>query len=129
MAQETILETLKNICLNCLANEPSDPTEREIGYSAAMEHIVKIIDKQTNKVEKQTAVEWLINQLKQYDFADIKDQENYIIKIQSWVLTEKVEQAREMEEQQMLEFWNGGIDCTEGGVCFDQYYNETYKKE
>jgi hypothetical protein len=54
MKQETILETLKNICLNCLANEPSDPTEREIGYSAAMEHIVQIIDKQTNKVEKQT---------------------------------------------------------------------------
>jgi hypothetical protein len=54
MKQETILETLKNICLNCLANEPSDPTEREIGYSAAMEHIVQIIDKQTNKVEKET---------------------------------------------------------------------------
>ncbi len=45
---------MKNFCLNCLANEPSDPTEREIGYSAAMEHIVQIIDKQTNKVEKQT---------------------------------------------------------------------------
>jgi hypothetical protein len=29
----------------------------------------------------------------------------------------------------MLEFWNGGIDCTEGGVCFDQYYNETFKNK
>jgi hypothetical protein len=50
MEQETILETLKNICLNCLANEPSDPTEREIGYSAAMEHIIKIIDDNTTNL-------------------------------------------------------------------------------
>ena len=52
MTQKETLEMLKNICRNCLENEPSDPTEREIGYSAAMEHIVQIIDKQTNKVEK-----------------------------------------------------------------------------
>jgi hypothetical protein len=50
MKQQTILETLKNICLNCLANEPSDPTEREIGYSAAMEHIIKIIDDNTTNL-------------------------------------------------------------------------------
>jgi len=50
MKQETILEKLKNICLNCLANEPSDPTEREIGYSAAMEHIIKIIDDNTTNL-------------------------------------------------------------------------------
>ena len=50
MKQQTILETLKNICLNCLANEPSDPTEREIGYSEAMEHIIKIIDDNTTNL-------------------------------------------------------------------------------
>ena len=50
MKQQTILETLKNICLNCLANEPSDPTEREIGYSAAMKHIIKIIDDNTTNL-------------------------------------------------------------------------------
>jgi hypothetical protein len=50
MKQETILETIKNICLNCLANEISDDLEREIGYELAMEHIVQIIDKQTNKL-------------------------------------------------------------------------------
>jgi hypothetical protein len=44
MTQKETLEMLKNICRNCLANEPSDPTEREIGYSAAMEDIIKIID-------------------------------------------------------------------------------------
>jgi hypothetical protein len=34
-----------------------------------------------------------------------------------------------MEKQQMFEFWNGGIDCTEEkGKSFEQYYKETYKK-
>ncbi len=52
---------------------------------------------------KQTAVEWLVEQLKEYDFANIKDQENYIIKIQSWVLAEKIEQAKEMDKEQIIE--------------------------
>jgi hypothetical protein len=40
-----------------------------------------------------------------------------------------LKKAKEMEEQRMFEFWNGGIDCTEGGVCFDQYYNKHYKNQ
>jgi hypothetical protein len=47
--------------------------------------------------KQQTAVEWLVEQFKEYDFADVKDTENYIIKMQSFVLTEKLEQAKEME--------------------------------
>ena len=49
---------------------------------------------------KQTAVEWLVEQLKEYDFADIKDTENYIIKIPAWILTEKEDQAKAMEKEQ-----------------------------
>ena len=66
-------------------------------------------------MEKQTAIEWLIQQFSKH----------YAI----WQLEDEIKQAKEMEEQQMLEFWNGGIDCTEGGVCFDQYYNETFKNK
>ena len=58
---------------------------------------------------KQTAVRWLVEQLKLegYDHT--------------------VEQALAMEKDQMFELWNGGINCTEeGGKSFDQYYNETY---
>jgi hypothetical protein len=66
-------------------------------------------------MEQQTAVEWLIQQFSKH----------YAI----WQLEDEIKQAKEMEEQQMLEFWNGGIDCTEGGVCFDQYYNETFKNK
>jgi hypothetical protein len=78
-------------------------------------------------MNKQTAVGWLIEQLKEYDFADIKDNENYIIKIPAWVLTEKEEQAKQMEKEQLFEFFKAGQDSTEeGGKSFDQYYNETY---
>jgi hypothetical protein len=50
--------------------------------------------------KQQTAVEWLVEQFKEYDFADVKDTENYIIKMQSFVLTEKLEQAKEMQKEQ-----------------------------
>jgi len=102
MEQETILETLKNICLNCLENEPSDPTEREIGYSAAMEHIVQIIDKQTNKVEKQTPVEWLINQIEEKGDAR-KTPYTTIIKLylDTPKYNELINKAKEMEKEQI----------------------------
>ena len=53
----------------------------------------------TNKKQRMT-VEWLVEQFKEYDFADVKDTENYIIKMQSFVLTEKLEQAKEMQKEQ-----------------------------
>jgi len=41
-----------------------------------------------------------------------------------------LKKAKEIEEQRMFEFWNGGIDCTEeGGKSFEQYYNETFKNQ
>ncbi len=67
-------------------------------------------------MKQQTAVEWLIQQFSKH----------YAI----WQLEDEIKQAKEMEEQQMLEFWNGGIDCTEeGGKSFEQYYNETFKNK
>ena len=45
-------------------------------------------------------------------------------------LKELYEQAKELEKQQAFEFWKGGIACTEeGGKSFEQYYNETFKKD
>jgi hypothetical protein len=83
-------------------------------------------------MKQKTAIEWLIDQLKQYDFADIKDQENYIIKIQSWVLTEKVEQAKEMEKQNLEKFYDHGslsLLETGHGDTFEKYYNKTFKNK
>ena len=50
---------------------------------------------------EKTAVEWLVEQLKEYDFADIKYPENYIINIPAWILTEKEEQAKAMEKERL----------------------------
>lgn len=67
---------------------------------------------------KQTAVEWLAKEL--YEKMEMKGDGEIFDKI--------LEQAKEMEKQQMFEFWNGGIDCTEErGKSFEQYYKETYE--
>jgi hypothetical protein len=47
---------------------------------------------------KQTAVEWLVEQFKEYDFEDSPTM--YIMQIPSWVLEKKELQAKEIEKQQ-----------------------------
>ena len=60
---------------------------------------------------KQTVIKWLED-----NYLAIKKNKN------SWF-----QQAKEIEKEQMFEFWNGGIKCTEeGGKSFEQYYDETY---
>ena len=61
-----------------------------------------------------TAVEWLLSQ----KMALTSEEFDYII-----------QQALELEKQQMLHFWQGGLFANEsGGKNFETYYNETYKK-
>jgi hypothetical protein len=68
-------------------------------------------------MEQQTPVEYLFEQL--WETPKDKFTWHSILK-----------KAKEMEEQRMFEFWNGGIDCTEeGGKSFEQYYNETFKNK
>jgi len=84
-------------------------------------------------MSKQTAVEWLVEQLKEYDFADIKDDENYVLKIPAWILTEKEEQAKAMEKEQIIEayltplsneYWFQKDEILNQES--EKYYNETY---
>jgi hypothetical protein len=77
---------------------------------------------------KQTAVEWFIDQIKEYDFADINDKENWIIKIPASVLTEKEEQAKAMEKEQMIQFTNNYLRqiYEVGEMTVEYFYNETY---
>jgi hypothetical protein len=49
---------------------------------------------------KQSAVEWLVSELKKYDSAGLKDQSNYVIELPTHILTELEEQAKQMEEEQ-----------------------------
>jgi hypothetical protein len=80
--------------------------------------------------KQQTAVEWLVEQFKEYDFADVKDTENYIIKMQSFVLTEKLEKAKEMDKENMIEFAYNALkiadNTTNRYVDVDELYDKLY---
>jgi hypothetical protein len=75
--------------------------------------------------KQQTAVEWLVEQFKEYDFADVKDEENYIIKMQSFVLTEKLEKAKKMEKEQIRKAYCDGEHYKDTKLSTD-YYEQTY---
>lgn len=79
---------------------------------------------------KQTAVEWFVEQLKEYDFAHIKDDENYIIKLPAWVLAEKQQQAKAMEKEQQKIFFDCGRQFQLiGEGTFSQVHNEIFNKK
>ena len=68
-------------------------------------------------MSKQTAVEWIQQQVKQQGITHY------------FSLTEILEQAKEMEKEQIKEAFDNGNEqgyLCEGGK---QYYNETFKKE
>ena len=87
---------------------------------------------------KQSSVDWLIEQLKEYDFSEEDD--TYVIKIQSWVLTEKHEQAEAMRKDEIknaqmdmfihlnnLPYGLEYLEKRQSAEDFSQqYYNETF---
>jgi hypothetical protein len=46
---ETNLSKLKKNCQRSIDNEPKDATEKEKGYTIALQHVIKIIDDQLSK--------------------------------------------------------------------------------
>ena len=60
---------------------------------------------------KQTAVEWLVEQMKLDELFNA----DYFI-----------DQAKEMEKEQIIDAFNGEPHCDGDG---DRYYNETFKSE
>jgi hypothetical protein len=64
--------------------------------------------------KQQTAVEWLIGQIKkdiiglEYDYAD------------------ELKEAREMEKQKLEDAWVEGFKNWNPSKSFEQYYKETY---
>jgi hypothetical protein len=83
---------------------------------------------------KQTSVEYLVEQLKEYDFSPRDN--TFLIEIPLWIWKEKVEQAKEMEKQQIVDF---GYDIAEDLAwgkyrdkkAMEERYNEylTYNEE
>jgi hypothetical protein len=68
--------------------------------------------------KKQTAVEWLAEQIDNKDMGEIP----------MWIY-DFIEQAKEMEKQQIIDFANNyGFDvCGYDYERAEQYYKETYK--
>jgi hypothetical protein len=63
-----------------------------------------------------TSIEWLADQLKFTHKEAYND------------LYEVIEQAKEMHKEELFEYWQGGINCTEvGDKSFDKYHKETLK--
>ena len=69
---------------------------------------------------KQTAVEWLHNQL-HLNLPLYQDQ---------WAIIEDLmNQAKEMEKEQMERIYYGYNQYNDEHLDFEQYYNETFKSE
>ena len=70
-------------------------------------------------MNKETAVEWLINELK---LNDTIEKENLIIARQI------IEQAKAMEKDQIIDARQDGVDVVFKGysISNEEYYNETY---
>jgi hypothetical protein len=71
-------------------------------------------DKKPKEMSKETAVEWLQEQL----FPKRLTQEQYYC----------IEKAKEMEKEQQEMAFNEALDQY-SNRSFEQYYNETYKKD
>jgi len=78
----------------------------------------------------QTAVEWLIEQIKDYDFAPLNTKDYEII-IPIGILKSKVEQAKEMEKEQIIDtYWASYNEGKyRGDKTADEYYNKTFKQD
>jgi len=75
---------------------------------------------------KQTAVEWLVEQLTEVDYGCINKtflQNNN--SLSGYKLRELLEQAKQMEKEQIKEAYCMGDD----NIGAEQYYNETFKSE
>jgi hypothetical protein len=76
--------------------------------------------------KKQTAVEWLIEAIESQKITIVYSDKVLSVSVPIAI----ADQAKQMEKEQSVEFWQGGINCTEeGGKSFEQYYNETYGKD
>ncbi len=69
---------------------------------------------------KQTAVEWLLEELNDNGFSHLD------------LATDIIKQAKEMEKQQIKQAYNDGkaaVIHIENNMSLEEYFNETYKNE
>ena len=76
---------------------------------------------------KKTAVEWLLEEFKNFTTNAHFDRNGYIIKIHKANMVDLINKAKEMEKQQIIDAWEDGHDSFSTRNA-EQYYNETYGK-
>ena len=71
----------------------------------------------------KTAVEWLVNQMKQ--------RESQGLTLSMYELEMFAEQANKMFDEQIMDAYNDGVndECIGGSKTSEQYYKETFKSE
>jgi hypothetical protein len=84
-------------------------------------------------MEKQTAVEWLVDkictEIEMYDeYGEVNGVEFWYAFRSCTDLTEYINQAKEMFEQQIKDAWENGFrEFYDGSSTPEEYYNENYE--
>ena len=74
---------------------------------------------------KQTAIDWLVEQLIEYDFSPRDN--TYLIEIPSWIFKEKLEKARAMMMEQVKDAYGDAINAHRTDFCNrDEYFVKTF---
>jgi hypothetical protein len=71
---------------------------------------------------QQTAVEWLVEQIKGYEY----DGNDFVYN--GVISSDLIEQAKEMEKQQHGKTWDEAIDEDSRYNTFEQLFNQTYNQ-
>jgi hypothetical protein len=72
---------------------------------------------------KQTAVEWLVEQIKGYEY----DGNDFVYT--GVISSDLIEQAKQMEKEQIVDaYWEGGQDVPTHNSTVEQYYAQTYNQ-
>ena len=80
--------------------------------------------------KKQTAVEWLDEQLQEAVISQDQVLRSMVIQISYEDYMSLKSKALQMEKEQITDaYWDGGQDVPTQGKQAEQYYNETYKKQ
>jgi hypothetical protein len=76
---------------------------------------------------KQTAVDYLIDQLVDYDYSNRDNL--YLIEIPSWIFKEKIDKAKALMEEQIKDAYGDGLNPHRNDYANrDEYYIKTFIK-
>jgi len=72
-----------------------------------------------------TSIEWLIEQIKEYDFTPPSNNEEYVIVMPKWIFDAKRSEALEMHKEEIKDAWIA-TDNELQRIAAEQYYQETF---